>query len=146
MKRYFLLSRIVFLILVSCLFYSGSYTAQNIPNRVPTQTAQESPSGGGHIAAIETGSSYFNDTLSRLDDLVRLTLKPPNLEDVEDDKLEPAINFNGIRFSGVSRQNNNAEDGETQFVQRITNKKIQIFDKTTGTSLLEPFNISTALT
>src|SRR6185369_6725227 len=55
-------------------------------------------------------------------------------------------NFNGIPFPGVACNcappDTNGEVGATQYVQ-IVNEGFQVFDKTTGTSLLGPSGIST---
>ena len=55
-------------------------------------------------------------------------------------------NFNGIQFPGVACNcappDTNGEVGTTQYVQ-IVNEGFQVFDKTTGASLLGPSGIST---
>src|ERR1044071_6853082 len=55
-------------------------------------------------------------------------------------------NFNGIAFPGVACNcappDTNGEVGATQYVQ-IVNEGFQVFDKTTGASLLGPSGIST---
>ena len=55
-------------------------------------------------------------------------------------------NFNGMQFPGVSCNcappDTNGEVGTTQYVQ-IVNEGFQVFDKTTGASLLGPSGIST---
>ncbi|HEY0367449.1 MAG TPA: hypothetical protein VGC73_13345, partial [Pyrinomonadaceae bacterium] len=55
-------------------------------------------------------------------------------------------NFNGIQFPGVACNcappDTNGEVGTTQYVQ-IVNEGFQVFDKTTGGSLLGPSGIST---
>src|SRR5262249_30236977 len=57
----------------------------------------------------------------------------------------PLLNFDGIPFPGVSCNcappDADGEVGLTQFVQ-IVNEGIQVFDKTTGTSVLGPIGIS----
>ena len=63
----------------------------------------------------------------------------------------PAVdmNFDGIPFPGVSCNcappDTNGEVGDTQYVQMV-NKGFQVFDKTTGASLLGPSNIATVWT
>jgi hypothetical protein len=58
----------------------------------------------------------------------------------------PRQNFEGIGFPGVSCNcappDTNGEVGATQYVQ-IVNEGFQVFDKTTGASLLGPSGIST---
>ena len=58
----------------------------------------------------------------------------------------PILNFNGIPFPGVACNcappDTNGEVGATQYVQ-IANEGFQVFDKTTGASLLGPAGIST---
>jgi len=55
-------------------------------------------------------------------------------------------NFNGMQFPGVACNcappDTNGEVGATQYVQMV-NEGFQVFDKTTGTSLLGPSGIST---
>jgi hypothetical protein len=56
------------------------------------------------------------------------------------------MNFNGIQFPGVTCNcappDTNGEVGATQYVQMV-NKGFQVFDKTTGASLLGPSGIAT---
>src|SRR6185369_11451246 len=56
------------------------------------------------------------------------------------------MNFNGMAFPGVACNcappDTNGEVGATQYVQMV-NEGFQVFDKTTGTSLLGPSGIST---
>ncbi len=58
----------------------------------------------------------------------------------------PDQNFNGMQFPGVSCNcappDTNGEVGATQYVQMV-NEGFQVFDKTTGASLLGPSGIST---
>ena len=58
----------------------------------------------------------------------------------------PLLNFNGIGFPGVACNcappDTNGEAGATQYVQ-IVNEGYQVFDKTTGASVLGPVGIST---
>src|SRR6185436_3105218 len=58
----------------------------------------------------------------------------------------PLLNFNGIGFPGVACNcappDTNGEAGATQYVQ-IVNEGFQVFDKTTGASVLGPVGIST---
>ena len=58
----------------------------------------------------------------------------------------PILNFDGIRFPGVACNcappDTNGEAGATQYVQ-IANEGYQVFDKTTGASVLGPVGIST---
>jgi uncharacterized repeat protein (TIGR01451 family) len=58
----------------------------------------------------------------------------------------PVLNFNGIPYPGVSCNcappDTNGEVGLTQYVQ-IVNEGIQVFDKTTGASVLGPISITT---
>jgi hypothetical protein len=61
----------------------------------------------------------------------------------------PLLNFNGIGFPGVSCNcappDTNGEVGATQYVQ-IVNEGYQVFNKTTGASVLGPVGISTIWT
>ena len=56
----------------------------------------------------------------------------------------PILNFNGIGFPGVACNcappDTNGEVGATQYVQ-IVNEGFQVFDKTTGASVLGPVGI-----
>src|SRR5215204_789848 len=58
----------------------------------------------------------------------------------------PILNFDGIPYPGVSCNclppDTNGEVGATQYVQ-IANEGFQVFDKTTGASVLGPLGIST---
>jgi hypothetical protein len=58
----------------------------------------------------------------------------------------PGLNFNGIPFPGVNCNcappDTNGEVGATQYVQ-IANEGLQVFNKTTGASVLGPVGIST---
>jgi uncharacterized repeat protein (TIGR01451 family) len=58
----------------------------------------------------------------------------------------PTLNFNGIPFPGVACNcappDTNGEVGQTQYVQ-IVNEGYQVFNKTTGTSVLGPIGIAT---
>jgi Divergent InlB B-repeat domain/PASTA domain len=58
----------------------------------------------------------------------------------------PNLNFEGIPFPGVSCNclppDTNGEVGATQYVQ-IVNQGLQVFDKTTGGSVLAPIDIAT---
>ena len=58
----------------------------------------------------------------------------------------PTLNFNGIPFPGVNCNcappDTNGEVGATQYVQ-IANEGLQVFNKTTGASMLGPIGIST---
>ena len=57
----------------------------------------------------------------------------------------PILNFNGIPFPGVTCNcappDTNGEVGATQYVQ-IVNEGFQVFDKTTGASVLGPVSIT----
>lgn len=61
----------------------------------------------------------------------------------------PILNFNGIGFPGVACNcappDTNGEVGATQYVQ-IVNEGYQVFNKTTGASMLGPVGISTIWT
>src|SRR6266576_1137345 len=58
----------------------------------------------------------------------------------------PGLNFDGISFPGVNcfcaPPDTNGEVGSTQYVQ-IVNEGLQVFDKTTGASVLGPISIET---
>ena len=62
-----------------------------------------------------------------------------------DSMPEPILTFDGIAFPGVSCNcappDTNGEVGLTQYVQ-IVNEAVQVFDKTTGSSLLGPIAIA----
>jgi len=71
------------------------------------------------------------------DPVVQLTLARPNMP-------APTLNFDGITFPGVvcncAPPDTNGEVGATQYVQ-IVNQGFQVFDKTTGSSVLGPLSI-----
>ena len=61
----------------------------------------------------------------------------------------PILNFNGIQFPGVgcncAPPDTNGEVGATQYVQSV-NRGYQVFDKTTGASVLGPLDIEAIFT
>src|SRR5204863_9150606 len=61
----------------------------------------------------------------------------------------PILNFAGIPFPGVvcncARPDTDGEGGITQYVQ-LVNRGLQVFDKTTGASVLGPIAIQTLWT
>ena len=63
------------------------------------------------------------------------------------DMPSPLLNFNGIQFPGVACNcappDTNGEVGATQYVQMV-NEGFQVFNKTTGASVLGPSGISTS--
>ena len=65
---------------------------------------------------------------------------------VEANMPSAEMNFEGIQFPGVTCNcappDTNGEVGATQYVQMV-NRGFQVFDKTTGASLLGPSNIAT---
>src|SRR6266542_2591824 len=128
----------------------------------------EPAQGNGVIVGI----SYHNDTSPPLRDMKQLPveLRPereanPNPrvprhhrdipdEAVQDQAVSPsipgtALNFDGIPFPGVACNcappDTNGEVGSTQYVQ-IVNEGFQVFDKSTGASVLGPSGISTIWT
>ncbi len=128
---------------------------------------QEAAAGSGVIA----GASYHNDTSLPLRDMVPLPVKasgeqeanvnpkiPPHHKNSPDESAlqdwhvsgpsvpAPILNFDGIPYPGVScfcaPPDTNGEIGLTQYVQ-IVNRGYQVFDKTTGASVLGPVGIAT---
>jgi hypothetical protein len=120
---------------------------------------------------ITVGRSYHNDTSIPLREMRQLPIKPRPLEDEEreanpnptnpkthidgedtvvqsflapDVMPTPSHNFDGIGFPGVSCNcsppDTNGEVGATQYVQMV-NEGYQVFDKSTGTSVLGPASI-----
>src|SRR5262249_26500283 len=77
--------------------------------------------------------------VNQRDPVVQRSLAPPNMP-------SPTLNFDGIPFPGVACNcappDTNGEVGATQYVQ-IVNEGYEVFDKTTGASLLGPVGIAT---
>src|SRR4029453_6652289 len=73
------------------------------------------------------------------DTVVETTLADPAMP-------SPDLNFNGIPFPGVNCNcappDTNGEVGATQYVQ-IANEGLQVFNNTTGASVLGPVGIAT---
>ena len=86
--------------------------------------------------------NFFTKQSSHPDPVVQDTLATPNMP-------APILNFDGIPFPGVNCNcappDTNGEVGLTQYVQ-LVNEGIQVFDKTTGNSVLGPVAISTLWT
>ena len=86
---------------------------------------------------IDSHDPVVQDNLSDLKSLMALNMP------------SPILNFNGIRFPGVgcncAPPDTNGEVGATQYVQMV-NEGFQVFDKTTGASVLGPVGISTIWT
>src|SRR6266508_3820859 len=125
----------------------------------------------GQNSGVIAGTSYHNDTSPALRDIKQLPVQSigereanenPRLsiehKDSPDEVVQdrhaisvpsiPAtiLNFDGIPFPGVSCNcappDTDGEVGLTQYVQ-IVNRGFQVFDKSTGVSVLGPSNIST---
>ena len=136
------------------------------------QAADEATASSGVIS----GSSYHNDISLPLRDMEPVLEspkleKPPReanenpanpiihkdspdgavqkLQVAEPKMPAPILNFDGIPFPGVvcncAPPDTDGEVGATQFVQ-IVNEGLQVFDKTTGTSVFGPVAISTLWT
>ena len=127
---------------------------------------KEQTPGNGVIV----GGSYHNDTSPPLRDIEQLPIEtrpereanpnprvPSHHKDSPDETLQnqavplpniPAttLNFDGIPFPGVACNcappDTNGEVGLTQYVQ-IVNEGYQVFNKTTGASVLGPSGIAT---
>ncbi len=124
-------------------------------------------------SSVISGTSYHNDTSPALRDMKQLPVPsrgeheanpnpklPIHHKDSPDTVVQsqaapspnmPAtiLNFDGIPFPGVvcncAPPDTNGEVGLTQYVQ-IVNEGYQVFNKTTGTSVLGPAGISTIWT
>jgi hypothetical protein len=126
------------------------------------------PAGTG---SIQVGASYHNDVSPPLRELATLPYDlreegegplNPKLPNFHEDSLDPVIqrsllqqlapsipatilNFDGIPYPGVgcscAPPDPNGEVGATQYVQ-IVNEGYQVFNKSTGTSVLGPVSIS----
>ena len=79
------------------------------------------------------------DVQTRVDPVVQDRLAPQAMP-------APILDFDGIHFPGVSCNcappDTNGEVGATQYLQMV-NEGIQVFDKTSGTSVLGPISIAT---
>jgi hypothetical protein len=124
-------------------------------------------------ADISVVASYHNDTSRPLRDMKPQPLVPKGVHENENPHIpnkhrdapdpvvqssfsvqnilttnmpSPLLNFNGIGFPGVACNcappDTNGEVGATQYVQ-IVNEGFQVFDKTSGASVLGPVGIST---
>ena len=122
---------------------------------------------------ISVVASYHNDTSKPLRDMKPMPLVFKGVHENENPKIpnkhrdaadpvvqdrfnvinlmttnmpSPLLNFNGIGFPGVACNcappDTNGEVGATQYVQ-IVNEGFQVFDKTSGASVLGPVGIST---
>ena len=126
----------------------------------------EPAQGNGVIVGI----SYHNDTSPPLRDIKQLPVElrpereanpnprvPRHHKDIPDETVQdqavvspsipaPILNFNGIPFPGVACNcappDTNGEVGSTQYVQ-IVNEGYQVFNKSTGASVLGPAGIAT---
>jgi len=125
------------------------------------------------MADISVVASYHNDTSKPLRDIKPHPLVPkavhenenPHIPNKHKDTADPVVqksfnfenlmaanmpstilSFNGIGFPGVACNcappDTNGEVGATQYVQMV-NEGIQVFDKTTGASVLGPVGITT---
>jgi hypothetical protein len=79
------------------------------------------------------------DVQTRTDPVVQSSLAPRSMP-------APILDFDGVHFPGVSCNcappDTNGEVGATQYLQMV-NEAIQVFDKTSGSSLLGPVSIET---
>ena len=126
------------------------------------------PTTKSTASTITVGQSSKNDVSPPLRDIPpKVGLKPRNLkreplglpkfpqtqvDTVVQDRLapeampSPILNFDGIPFPGVACNcappDTNGEVGATQYVQMV-NEGLQVFNKTTGASVLGPISIET---
>ena len=81
----------------------------------------------------------ISDEQAQPDPVVQKSLAPAAMP-------SPILNFDGVGFPGVACNcappDTNGEVGATQYVQMV-NEGIQVFDKTTGASVLGPIGITT---
>ncbi len=131
------------------------------------------PAAKAQAQSVISGASYHNDTSPALRDMKQLpvalrsereTKRNPKLplhhkdspDTVVQSQATPSpnmpgtiLNFDGIPFPGVvcncAPPDTNGEVGQTQYVQ-IVNEGYQVFDKTTGASVLGPAAISSIWT
>src|ERR1051325_5642257 len=143
----------------------GGQTAQAANN-----DAVQGQDQRGDISVV---ASYHNDTSKPLRDIKPHPLVPKAVHENENPKIpnkhrdaadpvvqdrynveslisanmpSPLLNFNGIGYPGVACNcappDTNGEVGATQYVQMV-NEGFQVFDKTSGASLLGPSGIAT---
>jgi hypothetical protein len=144
---------------------SGAPPSSAIAGALPGDTNPPTSAGNGVIV----GHSYKNDTSPPIRSIPPSPIKlrprgadnenPPSSvphKDVLDNVVQrimapfamptPILNFNGIPFPGVvcncAPPDTNGEVGATQYVQ-IVNEGYQVFNKTTGASVLGPAAITT---
>src|SRR5262249_27613716 len=122
----------------------------------------------GTASPITVGRSLKNDVSPRLRDIPpKVALKPRHLQrepvgmpaDVQNQvdtvvqhllapaaMPSPILNLDGVMFPGVNCNcappDTDGEVGSTQYVQMV-NEAIQVFNKTTGASVLGPISIET---
>ncbi len=135
-------------------------------NLLSSKASGASPAGSTQ-SGVTVGQSYHNDTSPPLRDMPQVPIKPgsereaaanPHMSFLMDGHINqldpvvqkiiapmaapaPLLNFNGIPFPGVgcscAPPDTDGEVGATQYVQMV-NEGFQVFDKTTGASLLGP--------
>src|ERR1044072_5925570 len=144
-------------------------TDQNF-NAIPLTMQDNSEDQRADISVV---ASYHNDTSKPLRDIKPHPLVPkavhenenPHIPNKHKDTADPVVqksfsfenlmaanmpstilSFNGIGFPGVACNcappDTNGEVGATQYVQMV-NEGIQVFDKTTGATVLGPVGITT---
>jgi hypothetical protein len=141
-------------------------TGARLLPKLPVRAMLQSPPANGVIV----GASYHNDTSPPLREMPQLPIEalpereanpnpraPRHHRDSPDFSVQnqavtaptipsPLLNFNGIPFPGVACNcappDTNGEVGLTQYVQ-IVNEGYQVFNKSTGASVLGPSGIAT---
>ncbi len=159
--------RLVFAAVVLVLLAVGAFQIRNSFAAATAPTGGYLP-GATQAGNMVIGSSYKNDTSPALRDLPitpvnfgaeKLRRDHPHLpmphKDAPDTVVQhafaplampaPILSFDGVGFPGVSCNcsppDTNGEVGATQYVQ-IVNEGYQVFNKTTGASLLGPSGIT----
>src|SRR6476660_7460222 len=140
-----------------------------IMNGAVNASVNSTPAFGGGTSGVTSGTSYKNDVSPALRDMPPVTYlggkeheasTNPAIRSAHSDTKDsvvqkvmaplampaPILNFNGIPFPGVTCNcappDTDGEVGATQYVQMV-NEGFQVFDKTTGASLLGPSGIAT---
>src|SRR5687768_1817148 len=111
---------------------------------IPVREMKQKPYDGGPPREANTNPKIAHFHKDAPDRVVQRTIAADEFTAANMPSVD--LNFDGIPFPGVSCNcappDTVGEVGDTQYVQMV-NKGIQVFDKSTGVSLLGPSNIAT---
>jgi len=151
---------------------AGASSTRSGNDAATRQTMSTSQPGSPATGKVTVGHSSKNDVSPRLSTVIPLAVTPgPTKQAVVSPRIvhrhtarqdpvvqtklsapnmpSPGLNFDGIPFPGVNCNcappDTNGEVGATQYVQ-IVNEGLQVFNKTTGASVLGPISIESVWT